>query len=55
MPRNSNAGHPSHSATRQKGLRNRYRNGRGTYSVKGKRRTADRYGTYVNGVLISGH
>lgn len=31
------------------GLRNRFRSGRGTYSIKRKRTTADRYGTYVNG------
>ena len=38
-----------HSTTRQKGLRNRTRDGRGTYSLMGKRARADRYNTYESG------
>ncbi len=32
------------------GLRNRFRQGRSTYSVLRKGRTSDTYGTWVNGV-----
>lgn len=31
------------------GLRNRFRNGKGTYSKKDKRKDADSYGTFVQG------
>jgi hypothetical protein len=39
--------------TRQKGLRNRYRSGRSTYSRKNKGQRADRYGQYKDGVRVS--
>lgn len=35
---------------RGSGLRNKYRNGRSTYSIKGKSRMADRYATMTNGI-----
>lgn len=34
---------------RRTGLRNRFRDGKGTYSEQGKRRTADRYGGFEQG------
>jgi hypothetical protein len=42
------------------GLRNRFRNGRGPYSINRKARTADMYGEYQNGKqvkqdVIAGH
>lgn len=42
MPRRLDRG-GSTSTTRQKGLRNKYRGGRSTYSVKGKAKDAERY------------
>ncbi len=45
---------------RHTGLRNRFRNGRSSYSVKGKGRRADRYGAWEQGRqrtpdIIAGH
>jgi hypothetical protein len=37
------------------GLRNRHRNGRSTYSVKNKRKDADRYGSYDQGKLTTAY
>lgn len=37
------------SSRRGSGLRNRHRNGRGTYSRQNKIARADRYGKYENG------
>lgn len=39
--------------TRQKGLRNRFRTGASTYSLKRKGAKADRYGQWSNGVQTS--
>jgi hypothetical protein len=40
-------------ARRRTGLRNRKRTGRSTYSKLGKARSADYYGSYVNGRQVS--
>lgn len=45
---------------RSSGLRNRFRTGRSTYSVKGKHRERDRYGTRSQGRqldadVVAGH
>ncbi len=42
---------PVHHST---GLRNRARGGRSTYCTAGKARTADSYGTWLNGHRTSG-
>jgi len=39
---------------KQTGLRNRFRNGRGTYSRRAKGKIADSYGSYVNGRATRG-
>lgn len=36
---------------RSSGLRNKYRTGRSTYSVKRKRASKDHYGSYSGGVM----
>lgn len=49
MPRRSPVG-TIHHTKRQKGNRNRYRDGRGTYSIKGKGKFSERYGRpYLDG------
>jgi hypothetical protein len=43
MPHNDSSGEGFHRTTRQKGLRNRRRGGRSTYSKLGKGKKAERY------------
>ena len=41
-----------HHTRRQTGLRNKTRSGKGTYTNQVKLASADRYGTYRDGILI---
>lgn len=40
-------------ARKRTGLRNKFRHGRGSYSVMGKSRTADRYGQCASGKQLT--